>query len=84
MHSSDSRCLRGWNDWVETPAAVLELIRSQELTDLIESEFQGLVTPGPSPPIQLDPSGLPILSSSFPFLNSTEFVLFILLLLPLL
>ena len=70
----------GWRP----PAAVLELIRSQELTDLLESEFQGLVTAGPSPPIQLDPPGLPILSSSFPCLNSTEFVLFTLLLLPLL
>ena len=51
---------------METPAAVLELIRSQELTDLLESEFQGLVTPGPSSSLQFDPPGLPILSS-FPF-----------------
>ena len=68
---------------METPAAVLELIRSQELTDLLESEFQGLVTPGPSSSLQFDPPGLPILSS-FPFLDSTEFILFTLLLLPLL
>lgn len=44
------------------------------MLDLLESEFQGLVSPIPPPSAQVDPQCHPILPSSFLFLNSPKFV----------